>query len=93
MKFKVARNIVCALYTVAAVILILGIINFATGTTMRTVSIIAGIVLILLGAGIRMNFLNCPSCGAHITGRLLDTDKCPSCGAELMPKKQKKSKK
>lgn len=93
MKFKTARNIVCVLYTAATVILIIGITNFATGTMMRTASIVAGVVLILLGAGIRMNCLNCPNCGEHITGKLLDTEKCPNCGAELMPKKQKKSKK
>lgn len=93
MKFKTARNIVCVLYTAATIILIAGITSFASGTFLRTATIIAGVVLILLGAGIRMNYLNCPKCGEHITGKLLDTVKCPKCGAELMPKKQKNSKK
>lgn len=91
MKFKTARNIVCALYTAATIILILGIMNFETGTFLRNAAIIAGVVLIIAGAYIRLNCLNCPSCGERVTGKLLDTVKCPGCGAELMPKKQKKS--
>lgn len=91
MKFKTARNIVCALYTAATVILVAGILNFASGSFWRNAAIIAGVVLIIVGAYIRLNCLNCPSCGERVTGKLLDTVKCPSCGAELMPKKRKKS--
>ncbi len=90
MKFKTARNIVCFLYTAAAVILVAGVLGFSGETVERTISIIAGVVLIFVGAYFRLKFLVCPNCGERITGRLLDTTKCPKCSAELMPKKSKK---
>jgi ssDNA-binding Zn-finger/Zn-ribbon topoisomerase 1 len=91
MKFKTARNITAACYTIALIVLLFGMTSFETGSHARTLVILAALVLIIIGAGVRLSCCNCPVCGKHVNGRLLDTTKCPECGAELMPQKVKKS--
>ena len=90
MKFKTARNIAAACYTIALIVLVIGVLNAEVHSQFRTIAIIIGVVLILVGAYVRLNGCKCPACGEQVTGRLLDTTKCPKCGAELMPKKEKK---